>query len=105
MIIIDPYIESNIFQYLKFINKNIFCALIYSKKAKISSVEINGFIKEGFKLKTIISDTYHDRFIIVDGKTVYHIGTSLNYLGSKTFLINKIDDESWIKKFIKSIKI
>ncbi|HRZ78758.1 MAG TPA: DNA-binding protein, partial [bacterium] len=33
----------------------------------------------------------HDRFLIIDGKTVYHIGASLKDLGKKLFAFSKID--------------
>ena len=31
------------------------------------------------------SDKMHDRFMIIDGKTLYHIGASLKDLGKKCF--------------------
>jgi len=33
----------------------------------------------------------HDRFIIIDNKTVYHFGASLKDLGKKWFAFSKID--------------
>jgi hypothetical protein len=36
----------------------------------------------------------HDRFIILDGNTVYHIGASLKDLGKKWFAFTKMEKES-----------
>jgi hypothetical protein len=33
----------------------------------------------------------HDRFLIIDDKDIYHIGSSLNYLGKKWFAFSKIE--------------
>lgn len=33
----------------------------------------------------------HDRFLIVDGETVYHLGASLKDLGKKWFAFSKMD--------------
>ena len=33
----------------------------------------------------------HDRFIIIDGKEVYHIGASLKDLGKKLFAFSKLE--------------
>ena len=33
----------------------------------------------------------HDRFLIIDDKTVYHIGASLKDLGKKWFAFSKIN--------------
>ncbi|MDO9208872.1 MAG: ORF6N domain-containing protein [Sulfuricurvum sp.] len=36
-------------------------------------------------------DSSHDRFLIIDGKEVYHIGASLKDLGKKWFAFSKFD--------------
>ena len=46
---------------------------------------------------------FHDRFIIIDRKHLYHIGASLKDLGNKTFVISKIDDEDYIHQIIERL--
>ena len=41
---------------------------------------------------------FHDRFIVIDNKELYHIGASLKDLGKKCFAIFKIEDDEYIKK-------
>jgi hypothetical protein len=36
-------------------------------------------------------DNSHDRFLIIDDKTVYHFGASLKDLGKKWFAFSKMD--------------
>ena len=43
-------------------------------------------------LDLICFDKSHDRFLIVDGKEVYHIGASLKDLGKKWFAFSKMDE-------------
>lgn len=43
---------------------------------------------------------FHDRYIIIDDKEVWHVGPSLNYLGRKPAMITKIQDESIVKHII-----
>ena len=38
----------------------------------------------------------HDRFLIIDEKTVYHIGASLKDLGKKWFAFSKFDKEALV---------
>ena len=33
----------------------------------------------------------HDRFLIIDGKTLYHVGASLKDLGKKCFAFEVLD--------------
>ncbi len=44
-------------------------------------------------LKVIYNDTFHDRYFILDKEIIYQCGTSLNYLGNKTFSINLLEDD------------
>ena len=51
----------------------------------------------------IYNDNFHDRFLIIDKKEMYHLGTSLNNAGTKTFSINKIEDDRVINFIIDLI--
>lgn len=44
----------------------------------------------------------HDRFLIIDGKEVYHLGASLKDLGKKWFAFSKMETQS-VKGIINSI--
>ena len=44
------------------------------------------------------TNKFHDRFIIIDNKNLYHIGASLKDLGNKCFAISKIEDNEYIEK-------
>ena len=46
------------------------------------------------------TNEFHDRFIIIDDKEMYHLGASIKDLGKKCFGINKIEDIRIIEKFI-----
>lgn len=61
--------------------------------------------KEYNNLTLIYNDTFHDRFIILDKKKMYHLGTSLNNTGTKTFSINKVEDTRWLNLVLKEINI
>jgi len=40
-------------------------------------------------------DNSHDRFLIIDGKTVYHFGASLKGLGKKWFAFSRFDKDAF----------
>ena len=46
------------------------------------------------------SNDFHDRFIVIDKKDIYHCGASLKDAGKKTFAINKIHDKEFLKKVL-----
>ena len=63
-------------------------------------LDINKFNKQYPTLKVAMTNKFHDRFIVIDNKELYHIGASLKDLGKKCFAISKIEDDEYIEKII-----
>lgn len=97
LIIIDPYADLNLLDMIRNINCKII--LIMSSKTTLSEKEINKFNKQYNKLKVFKNKKIHDRYFILDKKTIYHCGTSINYAGKKMFSISLLEDD-FIKKNI-----
>ena len=55
-------------------------------------------------VKLIINDDFHDRFIIIDRKILYHCGASFKDLGKKCFEISKIDEIDILDNLLKKIQ-
>ena len=101
IIIIDNYIDDSTLKILVKKNKNVEVVILTSKKSNISKLDIQQFNKEYPILKVAKTDKFHDRFIVIDNKELYHCGASIKDLGKKCFGINKIDDIEIINKFVK----
>ena len=71
-----------------------------SNKSNIQNIDIEKFNKEYPTLKVLRTNKFHDRFIIVDNKEMYHLGASIKDLGKKCFAINRIEDVEIIEKII-----
>ena len=96
--IIDNYVDDSILKMLTKKNKNVEVVIITSEKSNIENIDIKKFNKEYPTLKVAKTNKYHDRFIIIDNKELYHCGASIKDLGKKCFGINKIEDISIINK-------
>ena len=81
-------------------NKSVEVIIITSDKSNIENIDIKKFNKEYPILKVVKSNKFHDRFIIIDNKELYHCGASIKDLGKKCFAINKIEDISFIDKLV-----
>ena len=97
IVIIDNYAGKELLDILKSINKKII----------IVSNNINNVLKSKYEhqynnVTFINNNSFHDRFIIVDNKEMYHLGASIKDLGKKCFGINKIEDIEIIEKIINS---
>ena len=73
--------------------------LITKKNGLLSKLDIEKYQKQYDNLKIKYDDTLHDRYIIVDKEIFYHLGASVNHVGSRTFSINILEDDC-MKKFL-----
>ena len=99
IIIIDNYLDKNILDILSKTQKYIKIIT-----GKINEKDIEKYKSQYNNVEIIINKTFHDRFIIIDEKIIYHSGASFKDLGKKTFAINLIQDEDFIKELINKIK-
>jgi len=102
IIIIDNYIDDTILKILTKKNKRVRVVILTSNKNNISKIAIEKFNKQYPILEIAITNKFHDRFILIDDKELYHIGASLKDLGKKCFAISKIDDERYIGLLLKN---
>ena len=100
ILIIDNYIDDSVLKMLTKKNKNIEVVILTSDKSNIQKIDIQKFNKEYPILKVAKTNKFHDRFIVIDNKEMYHLGASIKDLGKKCFGINRIEDKAIIKKVI-----
>ena len=67
------------------------------------SVLMEIYLKQYNNVLFIKNDSYHDRFIIIDRKMVFHSGALLKDLGKKCFAINEIENKIEKEKLINDV--
>ena len=102
IIIIDNYADKSILDMIT--NLNVKVIIVTKKFNLLKDIDIKKYNKQYHNLKVIYSDKFHDRFVIVDKKVLYHSGASFKDLGNKCFAINKIEDNEYLKNILKKIK-
>ena len=104
IVIIDNYIDDSILKMLVKKGKNVEVVILTSPNCNITKLDIQKFNKEYPTLKIARTNQFHDRFIIIDNKEIYHCGASLKDLGKKCFAINKMEDISLLERLDKIIE-
>ena len=99
IIIIDNYAGRELFNIIKDIKVNI---KVYTEN--IDNTAKEKYEKQYSNLSIFTTDIFHDRFIIIDNKTLYHSGASFKDLGKKCFAITKIEDTKIIKDLLERLK-
>ena len=98
IIIIDNYAGKELLDILRIIHKKI---LIVS--SSIDEIQKKKYLKQYNNVSFIKNDSYHDRFIIIDRKRVFHSGASFKDLGNKCFGINEIENKIEIDKLVNEV--
>ena len=103
IILIDNYIDESVLKMLEKKNKNVEVVILTSQNCRITTLDIKKFNEQYPILKLAVTDKFHDRFIIIDNKELYHCGASIKDLGKKCFGINKIEDRNIIINLMKNL--
>lgn len=74
------------------------------QKADKEITLIDGYVDVG-TLKIKYTKVFHDRFLIIDRMTAYHVGASLKDAGKKCFGINLIQDAGIIKDILQRLEL
>lgn len=101
ILIIDNYIDDSVLKMLSKKNKNVEVVILTSQNSNLRKLDKQKFNKQYPTLKISYTNKFHDRFILIDSKELYHYGASLKDLGRKCFAINKIEDNEYIEKMNK----
>lgn len=103
IILIDNYIDIETLNILSKKNKNVDVQLYTNPNTKINIKDINKFNAQYPKLEIKYTNIFHDRFLILDKKYVYHIGASIKDAGKKCFGITLIKYYAIIKDILNKL--
>ena len=102
LIIIDGYADNTILDIIKRLKVNVI--IVTKPNNLLTKQDVFKYNKQYNNLKVIYDNSFHDRYFILDGKTVYHCGASINRIGYKTFSITLIGDMDVCKILINRVK-
>ena len=99
--IIDNYIDDTIFNLCsKYQNINI---VIFTQTiSKQLELDFKKYQKQYKNVELKINKNFHDRFLIIDEKEIYHLGASLKDLGNKVFAFSKFNINSF--EFLEKLR-
>jgi hypothetical protein len=93
IILIDNYVNIDTLNILCKKNDSVDVKILGSGKGSLSNQDIQKFNSQYPNLTVRHINAFHDRFIIIDDKEVYHIGASLKDAGKKSFGVTKIEEK------------
>jgi hypothetical protein len=102
IVLIDNYIDENTLTHLTKKNKGVKVHLLTKNINKQLALDILKANEQYSNFEVKVFAQSHDRFLIIDGKEVYHLGASLKDLGKKWFAFSKLESKS-VESILNSI--
>jgi phage regulator Rha-like protein len=95
IIVIDNYIDDGVLTVLSKANKKVQITILTKAISKQLALDVKKFNEQYPAITIKEFHDSHDRFLIVDGKTIYHFGASLKDMGKKWFAFSKFDKDAF----------
>jgi hypothetical protein len=95
IVLVDGYVNSDTLAFFPSKQPSILLRILTSGRSINAefNLAIDIYNKQYMNLKVKASNSFHDRFLVLDDKMFYHIGASIKDAGNKTFMYTKIEDE------------
>ena len=91
IIIIDNYIDDTVLAHLTKRAANVNVTIFTKSISAQLALDLKKYNEQYPSVEIKELQNVHDRFIIIDGNTVYHVGASLKDLGKKWFGFSKME--------------
>ena len=104
IILIDGYVDVDTLNILAKKNADVDVKIYTYASAQLTNRDAAKFNAQYPTLTVKKTQVFHDRFIILDGGTAYHIGASIKDAGKKCFAISLIDDPGVVTDLLNRLK-
>ena len=104
IILIDGYVDVDTLNILAKKNAGVDVKIITYASDRLTNTDVTNFNAQYPTLTVKKTQVFHDRFIILDGKTAYHIGASIKDAGRKCFGISLLEDPGMVSDLLNRLR-
>ena len=105
IVLIDNYVDVGTLNILAKKKDGVGVTIYTVRRTRLASQDIANFNSQYPTLTVNYTGVFHDRFLIIDEETAYHIGASLKDAGKKCFGISRIEDVGIISDILQRLEI
>ncbi|UCB57275.1 MAG: hypothetical protein JSV30_01445 [Candidatus Omnitrophota bacterium] len=99
--LIDNYIDENVLDLLTDKESSVIVNILTRSIKPSLKAAAQAFNKQYGGMQVRTSNNFHDRFIIIDDLTLYHLGASIKDLGNLSFMFSLIEEKAIINMLTK----
>lgn len=103
IILIDGYVDVDTLNILAKKNTGVDVKIYTYASAPLTNRDVVNFNAQYPTLTVKKTQVFHDRFIILDGRTAYHIGASIKDAGKKCFGISILEDPGMVTDLLNRL--
>lgn len=103
--LIDGYVDVGTLNLLSKKKENVSVTIYTHERTRLSQTDVGNFNAQYPALEVKYTRAFHDRFLILDRATAYHVGASLKDAGKKCFGINLIQDAGIIRDIMQRLEL
>ena len=104
IILIDGYVDVNTLNMLAKKKNGVSVRCYTYSNTSLNKQDIDKFNAQYATLSVQKTSVFHDRFLILDENTAYHIGASLKDAGKKCFGISLLTDPDMVQELLNRLK-
>lgn len=101
--LVDGYVDIKTLNLLTKKNTGVTVTIYTHSGTSLSHTDIQNFNNQYPSLTVKYTNAFHDRFLVIDDRDVYHIGASIKDAGKKCFGITLIQDKKISADFVKRL--
>ncbi len=105
IVLIDNYVDVVTLNILAKKKDGVDVTIYTVRRTRLASQDIVNFNSQYPTLTVNYTGVFHDRFLIIDEETAYHIGASIKDAGKKCFGISRIEDVGIISDILQRLEI
>ena len=105
IVLIDNYVDVGTLNILSKKKVEVDVTIYTVQRTRLASQDVANFNSQYPTLTVNYTDVFHDRFLIIDETTAYHIGASVKDAGKKCFGITRIEDVKIISDILQRLEI
>lgn len=105
IVLIDNYVDVGTLNILTKKKDGVDVTIYTVRRTRLASQDIANFNCQYPTLTVNYTGVFHDRFLIIDEETAYHIGASIKDAGKKCFGISRIEDARIISDILQRLEI
>ena len=105
IVLIDNYVDVGTLNILAKKEDGVDVTIYTVRRTRLASQDIANFNSQYPTLTVNYTGVFHNRFLIIDEETAYHIGASIKDAGKKCFGISRIEDVGIVSDILQRLEI